>query len=98
MRLSQFAEKLSYATGITDDVSKFLFLDKLLSRLDVIPYFVGRALGGNLARSGAQDCATTANGEFHVRSANTIGLRTECRRQCWLNTAARRNNFIEIST
>jgi hypothetical protein len=38
--------------------------------------------GGNLARRGAQNCATTANGEFHVRSANRIGLRTECRRRC----------------
>jgi hypothetical protein len=35
------AEKLSYATGLTHDVSKFLFVDKLLSRLDGIPYFVG---------------------------------------------------------
>jgi hypothetical protein len=78
--LSQFAAKLSFAIGLTDYVSKFLFPDKLLSRFDVIPYFVGRALEGNLARSGAQDCATTANGEFHVRSAKTMGLRTECRR------------------
>jgi hypothetical protein len=59
--------------------SKFLFVDKLLSRLDVMPYLVGKPWRGDLASVVHTTC-NHSNGEFHVRSTNTIGLRTECRR------------------
>jgi hypothetical protein len=66
-------------TGLTDDASKFLFVDKLLSRLDGMPYLVGKPWRGP-GKTWCTRRAATAMGSSMSAQTNTIGLRTECRR------------------